>query len=140
MPRFRMNRINSQLQREISMILAHDVRDEKLAEVIITSVDCSKDLKYAKVYYTTLRETGRSEIAKLLEKASGHVRTTLGSNLPYRTVPEITFKFDDSEELAREMDRVLDRIALTFRNGENGSDNPEEDTESADSEESSGVE
>ena len=87
MPRFRMNRINSQLQREISVILAHDVRDEKLAEVIITSVDCSKDLKYAKVYYTTLRESGRGEIAKLLEKVTGYVRTELGHVLSYRTVP-----------------------------------------------------
>ena len=36
MPRFRMGRINSQLQREISLILSREVRDEKLAEVIVT--------------------------------------------------------------------------------------------------------
>ena len=118
MPRFRMGRINSQLQREISVILAQDVRDAKLGEVIITSVDCSKDLKYAKVYYTTLRENGRGEIAKLLENAAGFVRATLGRRLSYRTVPELTFRFDDSEELAREMDRVLDRIAETTPVGE----------------------
>ena len=111
MPRFRMGRINSQLQREISLILSRDVRDEKLAEVIVTSVECSKDLKYAKVYYTTLREEGRAEVAKLLEKVSGYVRSLLGRVLSYRTVPELTFRFDDSEELAREMDRVLDRIS-----------------------------
>ncbi|MGP1412747.1 30S ribosome-binding factor RbfA [Pyramidobacter piscolens] len=111
MPRFRMGRINSQLQREISLILSREVRDEKLAEVIVTSVECSKDLKYAKVYYTTLREEGRAEIAKLLEKVSGYVRSSLGRVLSYRTVPELTFRFDDSEELAREMDRVLDRIS-----------------------------
>ena len=114
MPRFRMGRINSQLQREISTILAQDVRDAKLAEVIVTSVDCSKDLKYAKVYYTTLRETGRGEIVKLLENAAGFVRATLGRRLSYRTVPELTFRFDDSEELAREMDKVLDKIAETM--------------------------
>jgi|GEM_PF-164676 ribosome-binding factor A len=114
MPRFRMGRINSQLQREISLILAQDVRDAKLAEVIVTSVDCSKDLKYAKVYYTTLLESGRAEIAKLLENAAGFVRATLGRRLSYRTVPELTFRFDDSEELAREMDRVLDKIAETL--------------------------
>ena len=111
MPRVRMGRINSQLQREISLILSREVRDEKLAEVIVTSVECSKDLKYAKVYYTTLREEGRAEIAKLLEKVSGYVRSSLGRVLSYRTVPELTFRFDDSEELAREMDRVLDRIS-----------------------------
>lgn len=131
MPRFRINRINSQLQREISMILAHEVRDAKLAEVIVTSVDCSKDLKYAKVYYTTLREKGRGEIAKLLGKAAGFVRTTLGRSLAYRTVPELTFKFDDSEELARKMDSVLDKIsaelpretdAVTEKTGEKDDD------------------
>ncbi|WP_233543516.1 30S ribosome-binding factor RbfA [Pyramidobacter sp. CG50-2] len=106
-----MGRINSQLQREISLILSREVRDEKLAEVIVTSVECSKDLKYAKVYYTTLREEGRAEVAKLLEKVSGYVRSSLGRVLSYRTVPELTFRFDDSEELAREMDRVLDRIS-----------------------------
>lgn len=111
MPGFRMGRINSQLQREISQILSREVRDEKLGEVIVTSVECSKDLKYAKVYYTTLRREGRGEIAQLLDKVTGFVRSTLGHRLSYRTVPELTFKFDDSEELAREMDRVLDKIA-----------------------------
>ena len=128
MPRFRMGRINSQLQREISLILSGEVRDEKLAEVIVTSVECSKDLKYAKVYYTTLREEGRAEIAKLLEKVSGYVRSSLGRVLSYRTVPELTFRFDDSEELAREMDRVLDRISaeLPPEESEAAEDAPEE--------------
>lgn len=110
MPRYRMGRINSQLQREISMILAQEVRGDKLSEVIVTAVDCSKDLKYAKVYYTTLRESGRGQIVKQLESAAGFVRALLGRRLSYRTVPELTFRFDDSEERAREMDRVLDRL------------------------------
>ncbi|MDY4031580.1 MAG: 30S ribosome-binding factor RbfA [Pyramidobacter sp.] len=123
-----MGRINSQLQREISLILSREVRDEKLAEVIVTSVECSKDLKYAKVYYTTLREEGRAEVAKLLEKVSGYVRSSLGRVLSYRTVPELTFRFDDSEELAREMDRVLDRISAELPPGgsETAQDAPEE--------------
>ena len=41
MPGFRMGRINSQLQREISQILSREVRDEKLGEVIVTSGECS---------------------------------------------------------------------------------------------------
>ena len=114
MSHFRMGRVNSQLQREISVILARGVRDAKLGEVIVTSVECTKDLKYAKVYYTTLRTEGRAEIARLLEKVAGHVRSELGHVLSYRTVPELTFRFDDSEELAREMDQVLDRIGRTL--------------------------
>ncbi len=124
-----MGRVNSQLQREISQILAQEVRDEKLGEAIITSVDCSKDMKYAKVYYTTLRSEGRNEIAKLLEKVSGFVRTMLGRRLSNRTVPELTFKFDDSEELAREMDRVLDKIASTEPQSEETLNDSEENSD-----------
>ena len=42
--------------------------------------------------------------------------------LSYRTVPELTFRFEDSEELAREMDRVLDR---------NSAELPPEESEAA---------
>jgi len=125
-----MGRINSQLQREISLILAHSVKDEKLSEVIITSVDCSKDLKYARVYYTTLKESGRAGVAKLLEKVASFVRTSLGRVLTFRTVPELRFIFDDSEILAREMDHVLDRIAAALP--------PEEPEENGDDAEEGG--
>lgn len=110
MARHRMDRINSQLQREISVILSQQVRDEELHGVIVTSVECSKDLKYARVYFTILRKEHLDHILELLEKASGFIRSTLGRTLSYRTVPQLTFKFDDSEVLAREMDEVLNRI------------------------------
>ena len=136
MPGFRMGRINSQLQREISQILAHSVKDEKLSEVIITSVDCSKDLKYAKVYYTTLKESGRAGVAKLLEKVAGFVRTSLGRVLSFRTVPELRFIFDDSEILAREMDHVLDKIAASLPQ----ESAPEETDEESEDDENDGAE
>lgn len=126
MPRFRMGRINSQLHREISQILAQEVRDAELGEVIVTSVECTKDLKYAKVYYTTLRPEGRAQIAKLLEKVSGFVRTTLSHRLSYRTVPELTFRLDTSEENAREMDRILDRIAASHPSSDDAESYAEE--------------
>ena len=79
MPRFRMGRINSQLQREISLILSREVRDEKLAEVIVTSVECSKDLKYAKVYYTTdaprLPNCSRKFLATCVRRSGACCRT-----------------------------------------------------------------
>ena len=38
---------------------------------------------------------------------------------------QLTFKFDDSEELAREMDRVLDRIAETLPDDGGAGETPE---------------
>ncbi|ERL23483.1 MULTISPECIES: 30S ribosome-binding factor RbfA [Jonquetella] len=106
---FRMDRINSQLMREISRILMSDVKDEVASQAIVTSVECSKDLKYAKVYYTALTAR-RKSLAEALEKVAGFVRKTLGSRLRYRTVPLLTFVFDETEEKARQMDTLLDQV------------------------------
>lgn len=114
MPGFRIRRINSQLLREISVILSSVIKEERAHEAIITSVDCTRDLKNAKVYYTTLNYEGRAGLAKALEKVAGAVRSALSRVLRLRTVPELVFVFDESEILARKMDQLLDRVAETI--------------------------
>ncbi len=108
---FRMGRINSQLQREISHILASVIKEDRVRDAIITSVDCTRDLKFAKVYYTTLEDKGRQGLAKALERVSSAVRRTLGQQLRLRTVPELQFLFDETERRARQMDQILDQVA-----------------------------
>ena len=47
-------RINSIMQKEISTIIANEVKNPNIKFVTITSVDVTSDLSYAKVYFTTL--------------------------------------------------------------------------------------
>ena len=51
MTNYRMQRINKQLQREISMLLEYKIKNETAKEAIITEVECSKDLEFAVVYF-----------------------------------------------------------------------------------------
>lgn len=108
---FRMDRINSQLLREISQLLITGIKDERTQGAIITSVNCSRDLKHARVYFTTLDEGLRGSTGEALRKAAGTLRASLGKALRLRTVPELTFVFDNSEIKAREMDAFLDKVA-----------------------------
>ena len=48
---YRSEKIASQLARELGQILAHEVRDPRLAKVLITQVTVSQDLKHARVLY-----------------------------------------------------------------------------------------
>ena len=105
----RMNRINSQLARELSLLMG-EVKNAGAAGVVITSVDCSRDLKNAKVYFTSMDRHGRKAMAQALNNAAGFLRSRLGQLLTLRTVPQLTFHFDSSEEQARKMDELLDQL------------------------------
>lgn len=118
----RMNRINSQLARELSRLIAQELKDKNAQRGVITSVDCSRDLKHAKVYYTTLERQGRKAVGEALNKTAGFLRSRLGQLLTLRTVPQLTFHFDLSEEKARRMDALLDELKADFHDDGEGED------------------
>lgn len=106
----RMSRINSQLARELSVLVAREIKDKAVENAVITSVECSRDLKYAKVYFTSMDRTGRKAMGEALNKTAGFLRSRLGHMLSLRTVPQLTFVFDTSEEQARQIDALLDKL------------------------------
>ncbi|AER66659.1 ribosome-binding factor A [Thermovirga lienii DSM 17291] len=110
MTSFRMQRINKELLREISILLQSEIKDERAKRAILIEVDCSKDLSHAKVYYTTLRKEDREEVQKGLDKASKLIRSILGRQMHLRQIPELRFEYDLVEEKARKLEAVLDSI------------------------------
>ena len=50
----RTQRVADYLQRELAGVIQHEVRDPRLGMVSITGVEVTKDLAYAKVFYTLL--------------------------------------------------------------------------------------
>lgn len=121
MARFRMERVNKELQREISMLLEFVIKDETAKKAVITGVDCSRDLKIAKVYFTTLTSEDRGAVLKSLKKAGTFLRTSLAKKLTIRTVPELNFVYDRSGDYGRSIDRLLD-MAMMGDSGEEGKD------------------
>ena len=108
---YRMGRINKEFQRLISDLLQTRIKKEHVSEAIITSVDVSSDLGYAKVYYTLLNEHIRGTVQKALESAAGQLLGILGREMRLRTIPQLTFVYDNSEAEARKMDDLLARVA-----------------------------
>ncbi len=118
---FRMERVNKELQREISMLLEFTIKEETAKKAVITGVDCSKDLKIAKVYFTTLTSEDRRSVLEALKKVKTFLRTSIAKKLRIRTVPELSFVYDVSGEYGRSIDRLLD-IANINEISEEGKD------------------
>mgnify|MGYP003316234288 CR=1 FL=1 len=74
MSKLKGERAGSEIQRELSMILLEDARDEDFKRVTITACEVSNDLSYAKVYYTVLDITKMDATKEALEKASPFIK------------------------------------------------------------------
>ena len=93
----RINRINEEIQKELSSLL-RTVKDPRVQDTMIsiTRVETTPDLRYTKVYVSFLQEEKVKDAMAGLKSASGWIRRQLGSNLKLRYAPEIVWALDDS--------------------------------------------
>ena len=113
MARYRQGRINGEIVREMTGIV-RDVKDPRVSDamICITGADCSADLKYCKIYYSTLLSGDEAkEVAKGLRSASGFIRGQLAKRLNMRNTPELSFVLDTSVENGAHIAGILNRIS-----------------------------
>ena len=108
----RTERVSDYLQQELAKLLLHSVRDPRAEFVNITAVDVRRDLRYAKVYYTKLGiedAEAATDVTRVLDRAAGFLRSEIAKASSLRTVPKLTFKFDESIGRGRHMEDLLGR-------------------------------
>lgn len=93
----RIDRINTEIQRELSELL-RSVKDPRVSGTMltVTHVDTTSDLRYARVYISAMDRTGDKDFMRGLKSASGWLRRELGQRLTLRYTPELQFFADDS--------------------------------------------
>ena len=95
----RINRINEEIQKELSALL-RSLKDPRVqgGMVTVTHVDTTSDLRYARVYISALDKTQEKDVLKGLKSAAGYLRRELGAAVKLRYTPELQFVADDSIE------------------------------------------
>ena len=113
MAKYRRDRINDEMRREMMDIL-RKVKDPRVqnAFVSVTAVDCTADLKYAKIYYSALRGDEK-ELAKGLKAATGFIRRELAAGLNLRITPELTFVRDSSITYGAHISSILNTLDIS---------------------------
>lgn len=109
----RIDRVNGILRREISRLLATELRDPRISTIVsVTHVDATSDLRYAKVYISVLgdEEEKRSTL-RALRSASGFVHWNLRKHLAFKAVPSLEFILDESIEQGAKMLELIDSLA-----------------------------
>ena len=101
-------RINSNMQKELSYIIANEVKNPNIKFVTITDVDVTSDLSFAKVYFTTLDDI--KETLNALKSAKGFIKKTLADRIELRHIPELEFIYDESIEYGKRIEEKIKEI------------------------------
>ncbi len=107
LPFRRADRVGDLIRRELSHLLLRETKDPRLRDVVVTAVQVSPDLRYARVFFTAgTGDADRQTQIAGLQAAAGFLRSHLGRSLRLRYAPELAFEVDDS------VDRSLHIAAL----------------------------
>ena len=107
----RLNRINEDIQRELSALLPK-VKDPRVQQgmVTVTGVETTPDLRYAKVFLSFLGEVNERELRRGLRSAAPWLRRELGASLTLRYTPELIFERDRSIENGARLTKLIDDV------------------------------
>jgi ribosome-binding factor A len=86
--------------------------------VTVSDVEVSRDLAYAKVFVTFFNDDDSEvkQAIKILNDASGFIRSLLGKRIKARVVPELKFHHDTSLNEGIRMSRLVDEARKRDRN------------------------
>ena len=109
----RINRINEEIQKELSALL-RTVKDPRVQDTMIsiTRVETTPELRYTKVYVSFLQEERVKDAMAGLKSAAGYLRRQLGHNLQLRYSPEIVWSEDDSITYGARMLKLINSLEV----------------------------
>jgi ribosome-binding factor A len=105
----RSQRVSSQMQKELAVILQREVHDPRIGFVTVNEVVLSKDLAVAKIYITVLNadEAGKLSNVAALNEMSSFLRHELAKRMRLRHISELHFRYDHSFDTGMRVSELL---------------------------------
>ncbi|MGE0583334.1 MAG: 30S ribosome-binding factor RbfA [Steroidobacteraceae bacterium] len=112
----RRERIEGEVQRVLSTLVAREVKDPRVGSVTITAVQLAPDLSVARVFFLPFggRHTA-DEVREGLASAAGFLRGEVGRRLSLRHAPRLEFVIDRHLEEASQLTSLIDRAVRDDR-------------------------
>lgn len=109
LPYDRSERVADAIYQLAAMALVNELTDPRLKGVSITRVRVTKDLRIARIYFHTLKNSdevkNRAELA--LKSAAGFMRRRIAESLSLRFTPDVEFYYDESIDIGERIDELM---------------------------------
>ena len=108
----RIVRINEEVKQELSAILREGLKDPRVDSLTsIVEANVTPDLKYCKVFFSTLGDEEKAqETLEGLKNSAGYIRRELARRVNLRNTPELHFVADHSIEYGVKMGKLIDEV------------------------------
>jgi ribosome-binding factor A len=112
----RKRRIEAEIQRVLSELIAREVKDPRVGNVTITAVSVAADMGLARVYFTPFASLNPHEEVRIgLTHAGGFLRGEVGRRLRLRHAPRLECIFDDTADKASRLTGLIERAVKKDR-------------------------
>ena len=101
-----IEQVNELLRREAALAIQKDL---ELPDVLVTvtRIDCTPDLKEAKVFISILPDNKAGSTMEKIRRQKSLIYTALKKKTALRRVPLLEFIFDDTQKHAAEIESVV---------------------------------
>jgi ribosome-binding factor A len=128
----RGRRLEEQILRLLSELVRREVKDPRVGLITFTTVELSRDLSHAKVYFVPFDgKRPAEEVAAALASAAGFLRNHLKKQLEIRHVPELRFAVDHTIDEAARLSSLINQAVAS--DAERAEAHPQPDTPVGDS-------
>jgi ribosome-binding factor A len=122
-PALRRARLTHAIREVLSELLLTEMKDPRLAGVVISEVELSRDLKLARAYFSVIGEVERErQAADGLAQARQYLRREVGRRLRIHNAPDLIFERDRGFERADRIERLLASLPPAGRGSDGGED------------------
>jgi len=104
----RSYQVADQIQRDLTELVARELKDPRVGMVTIQAVEVTPDYAHAKIFFSVLVGDPQ-ETEDALNQAAGFLRNGLFKRLHIHTVPTLHFQFDRTTERAADMNALIAR-------------------------------
>lgn len=111
----RLLKVNESVREVVSAVIAEGLKDPRVGFVTVTGVETSRDLRYAKVFFSVLGgERERAATLDGLVASHGYLQARVNAALHMKRTPQLTFVYDETTDQAMHIERLLRREAETL--------------------------
>lgn len=111
MSQLRVEKVQELMKQEVSQIILRELKDPRIGFVTVTSVECTGDLREAKIYVSLMGSAQQvKDCWQGLQSSLGYIRREIGRRIRLRFTPEITLAVDKSLDYSEHIQKLLLKI------------------------------
>ena len=107
----RVQKAAEAIREVVSMAILTDLRDPRIADVTVTYVEVSPDMRSAKVHVSVMGDDAKQNLCLHgLRSSAGYLQTKIAQRIDTRYTPRLRFELDMGVKQSLAIARLLDEV------------------------------